>query len=298
MAVVAGILTVSAGCDKQVASAPAAPQTSLAGKPLTLFLLFGDGADPRLLPVATVTGGRIAPTTLDASGWKSFDGLYFVPGSGIPYYRDGLTIGTATVRRGMWSEAEPLYKLPGCRSLRPLGAVTLAGDIAKLPSVELLASSAPVGGSVVRSLTTPADLDSARAFAGRAAQRAGLTKSARDEMELFAQAINTGATDRPTLVVAFSEKGGGGAAGARHLLAIADLGVEGYASTFTHSATDAAPEFRRLIDHLDLNGDGTDEIVLEGWRQKDESFLVIMQFTGGRWREVARSTSSWCADKA
>ena len=65
-----------------------------------------------------------------------------------------------------------------------------------------------------------------------------------------------------------------------------------------HSVKDSAPEFRRLIDHVDLTGDGVDELVLEGWRAGSDTYLVIMKYEGRRWREVARGGTSWCADAA
>jgi hypothetical protein len=293
--VVAGILMAAAGCDKQVAAAPPMRRTSLTGKPTTLFLLFGDQADPRLLPVATVVAGRIAPIALDSAGWRSFDQLYFSAGAPVSVYKDGILAGPASIRRGMWTDADVLYKLPGCRSLRPLGAVTMTPDPAAPPTIEMIATSAALP-QAAHPAPTPADLDSARAFAGRAAQRGGLTRASRDELELVVSAIQTGATDRPTLVVSYSEKGSGGAQHPRHVFGLADIGLDGYASTFSHAASDSLPEFRRLIDHVDVTGDGQDEIVLEGWRQGGESFLVIMQFVGGRWKEVARGTNSWCAD--
>ena len=297
LAVVAGILTAAAGCDKQAPATPRAKLSSLEGKPTTLFLLFGDRSDPRLLPIGTVAAGKIAPLTLDSVGWHSFDRTYFAPGSAVSIYRDGLAAPQGSIRRGMWTDPDPLYKLPGCRSLRPLGAVSMpAADQSASPSVEMLASSAPFPAPPIRSVPSPEDLDSAQAFAGRAAQHAGLTKSSRDELELRVQALETGATSKPTLVVSFGEKGAGSGASGRQLFALADFGVDGYASTYSHLAADSAPEFRRVIDHLDITGDGMDEIVLEGWGERSESFLVVLQFTGGKWHEVARSTSSWCAD--
>jgi hypothetical protein len=297
MSVVAGILTATVGCDKQMADVPLARATSLAGKPTALFLLFGDRADPRLLPIATLANTRITPIALDSAGWRNFDHLYFTSAIPITVYHGGAVTPGGAIRRGMWSDAEPLYKLPGCRSLRPLAAVTMAPDPdpAAPPTLELLASSAPLA-QVKRPPATDADLDSTRAFAARAAQRAGLTRSTRDELELVVQAIQTGATDKPTLVASYTEKGSGGGQHPRHVFALADIGLDGYASTFTHVASDSAPEFRRLIDHVDLTGDGLDEIVLEGWRQGGESFLVVLQFTGGRWHEIARGANSWCAD--
>ena len=295
-AALAGILMFAVACDKPVVGAAVARATNLAGKPLALFLVFGDRADARALPFATITGARVAPITLDSAGWHLFDRLYLQPGSNLSVYRDGTPLVSGAVRRGMWSDAEPLYKLPACRSLRPLAALTLPGDGRIPPSVELLATSVPLAPPASRPAASAADLDSARAFAARAGQRAGLTRGAREELDLVVQGIQTGATDRPTLLASYMEKGGGGGAHPRHLFALADIGVEGYASTYAHVAADSAPEFRRLIDHLDLTGDGTDELLLEGWRQGGESFLVVMQFVGGRWHEAARGTSSWCAD--
>ena len=293
--VVAGILTAALACDKPATGAPAPRKTSLAGKPTTLFLLFGDRDDPRLLPLATIVGTRITPLSLDEDGWRRFDSTYFAAGAQMSVYRDGATAAPASVRRGMWSDDGALYTLPGCRSLRPLGAVTVADDSATA-TLELLATSAPLVAPGPRPPVATADLDSARAFAERAAQRGGLTKSARDELELVARAIQTGATDRPTLVIAYVEKGGGSQR-PRHVFAMADIGLEGYAGTYSHAPSDSLVELRRLIDHVDLTGDGIDEVVLEATPQGGESYLAIMQFVGGRWREMTRGTSSWCADR-
>lgn len=295
-AALGGILMFAGACDKPVVGAPLARPTNIAGRPTALFLVFGDRADSRALPFAVITGARVSPITLDSAGWHLFDRLYFQAGSALSAYRDGAPLVAGAVRRGMWNEGAPLYRLPACRSLRPLAALTLPADPRIPLTVELLATSVPLPLPAARPAPVAADLDSARAFAARAAQRAGLTRSARDELELVVQALPTGATDRPTLLASYVEKGGGGGAHPRHLFALADIGVDGYASTFAHAASDSAPEFRRLIDHLDLTGDGTDELLLEGWRQGGESFLVVMQFVGGRWHEVARGTNSWCAD--
>ena len=295
-AVAVVMLTGSLGCDKRASGEPAVVRTSLIGTPTALFLLFGDRDDPRLLPVAMAAKGRIAPISLDSAGWREFDRVYFAPAAAFSLYHDGVALKEGAIRRGMWSQSDPLYKLPGCRSLRPLAAATIGEVPNGGQTLELLATSRPLVAPAPRAAVTPADLDSARAFAGRAAQRAGLTRIARDELELVVYAIQTGATERPTLVGSYSEKGGGAGPGARHVFAIGDAALEGYAPTYVHSARDSVPEFRRLIGHLDLTGDGLDELVLEGWRSGGESFLVIMQFVGGRWHEVARGANSWCAD--
>ena len=65
-AVLASILTVTTGCDKNAETAEVVHRTSLANKPNIVFLLFGDHSDPRVLPVATTIEGQVAPVSLDA----------------------------------------------------------------------------------------------------------------------------------------------------------------------------------------------------------------------------------------
>ena len=299
MAAAAGILTVALGCDKQAEGevAPAKPQTSLAGKPTVLFLLFGDHDDPRLLPVATIGHGRVIPISLDADGWRKFDGLYFKAGSQIPIYRKGSALGNAVVRRGMWDGDEPLYKLPGCRALRPLAAATLAAAPSDLVTLELIGTSDPLPPAVDHSEIPSTLADSARELTARVADKQGLSATDRADMELTVSAFHTGASARPTLAGSYSEKGGGGGSSARHVFVLGDASASGsYDASFVHSAKDSVAEFRRLIDHADLTGDGVDEIVLEGWRAGGDSYLVVMKFDAGRWHEVARGGTSWCAD--
>lgn len=298
-AAAASILTGAVGCDKHAEgeTPPLKQQTSLAGKPTVLFLLFGDHNDPRLLPVATIGHGRISPITLDAQGWRKFDGLYFAKGSEMAIYRRGAPLGNAFVKRGMWDGDEPLYKLPGCRALRPLAAATLAAAPPDVVTLELLGTSDPLPPVPARPAVGPDLADSARAVAARVAGREGLSATERADLELTVNAFHTGATGKPTLVASYSERGGGGGSSARHVFLLADSSAGGgYDATFVHVAKDSVPEYRRLIDHVDLTGDGVDEIVLEGWRAGGDTYLVVMKYDAGRWHEVARGDNTWCAD--
>ena len=58
----------------------------------------------------------------------------------------------------------------------------------------------------------------------------------------------------------------------------------------------ARREVRRYIDHADITGDGVDELLLEGWENGGDSFLLFLRYTNGRWREMARGETSWCGD--
>lgn len=301
-AVVASILTAAVGCDKrangEASEAPRKLQTSLAGKPTVLFLLFGDRNDPRLLPVATIGHGNVTPITLDAGGWRNFDQLYFKTGAQVAVYRHGTSYANAAIRRGMWSGSEPLYKLPGCRALRPLAAAELPSAPDGVTSLEMLSTSDPLPPLAKYPAPTKADLDSARAVAARVGERGGLMGGARAELEMNVGAMYTGVSAKPTLVASYMEKGAETDPNARHFFILADsAGADGaYVSTFLHSAKDSVPEFRRLIDHVDLTGDGVDEIVLEGWSAGSDSYLVVMKYVSGKWREIARGANSWCAD--
>jgi hypothetical protein len=199
----------------------------------------------------------------------------------------------------MWDGGEPLYKLPGCRALRPLAAATLAAAPSDVVTLELVGTSDPLPLSGSHPEVGPAPLDSAREVTARVAGREGLTATDRADLELTVSAFHTGATGRPTLVGSYSERGGGSGAHARHVFMLADAaGSGGYDASFVHAAKDSVAEFRRLIDHVDLTGDGVDEIVLEGWLAGGDTFLVIMKYDGGRWSEVARGGTSWCVDGA
>jgi hypothetical protein len=293
---VASILTVATGCSKNAEPAEEVQLTSLANKPNVVFLLFGDRSDPRLLPVATTVDGQVTPVSLDARGWRDFDKLYLRSGTPISIYRDGRPDGEATIRRGMWEGSKPLYKLPACRALKPLAAMRPRPGESREVMLERIASSEPLAPAPVRAPASKWALDSAEAVALRVAQREGITKKSRAELDLAVSAISTGATNWPTLVASFMERGGGIHGNPRHLFVLADSGAGGYRPSFVHSAEDSLPEFRRLIDHADITGDGVDELLLEGWKNGGDSYLLFLHYSHGKWREMARGGTSWCAD--
>lgn len=297
VAALASILTATTGCDKNAETAEVVVRrTSLANKPNVVFLLFGDHADPRLLPVATTTEGQVTPISLDAQGWRDFDHLYFRPGSRISLYRDGRPDGEAEIRRGMWEASGPLYKLPRCFAVKPLAAMVPRPSESSEVMLERIATSDRLAPPPDRGPIPRSALDTARAIATRVSQREGITRNARAGLDLAVFAVHTGATRAPTLIASYMERGGGIQGHPRHLFILADSTAQGYTPTFVHSADDSLPEFRRYIDHADITGDGVDELLLEGWANGGDSFLLFLRYTNGRWREMARGETSWCAD--
>lgn len=293
---VACMLAFATACGNDGESAEVIHHTNLSGKPNVVFLMFGDRADPRLLPVATTMDGQVAPVSLSAQGWRDFDRIYLRSGTKISLYRDGKPDGDGVIKRGMWEGSTPLYKLPRCRSLKPLAAMTPRPDESREVMLERIASSERLAPAPVRPPIPKGTLDTAAALAVRIAQREGITKRSRAELDLAVNAMSTGATSMPTLVASFMERGGGIGGSPRHLFILADSGEGGYRTSFVHSAEDSLPEFRRLIDHADITGDGIDEILLEGWRNGGDSYLLFLHYSNGKWREMTRGATSWCAD--
>lgn len=309
IAVLGGLL-LSQGCDAGRAqssatdSAVAVPQTDIASRPDMLFQVFGERDDPRMIPVAVIRNGRLEGITLDDAGWRRLDSLYLRSPARVSLYHDGRFAGQATVRQGMWEkEGEPLYALPSCGVLTPLAAVKLGTDVKASYTVEFLASTASLGRTKGGPRMAP-DVASraAREVAYGVGERASLTPSSLDSLDFRAVAIHTGATAEPTLVASFINPGASEAdqGMARHVFAIADRSGDRYAATFTHAVNAPAgtAAYRRYVDHLDLTGDGVDEIVLEGWEAGGDTYLMVLSFAEGRWGEAFRGNGTWCVEKS
>lgn len=314
-----GILAFAAGCDKAKAPRAAAdevrpsgaPALALANRPTLLFEVFGEREDPRVLPVAAIVGSSIVGIGLTERGWHALDSMYFAPGATLSLYRDGQLAGTATITRGMWTGEGPLQQLPGCAVMRPVAAARLetkgGGD---RNAVEFVATSAPLTRRAAsRNVMPMAVVDSiARAVGRDVAEHHGVQASDVDALEFTARALLTGAagaaapTGRPTIVASFMDATAGelgpGAGFSTNVLTLADQIDGSWQATYRHVASgDArAVEFQRLLDHLDLDGDGVDEVLLEAWHYAAESQLVVLRFTAGQWHETLRVPLGWCLD--
>lgn len=313
LALIATILLVAAGCDKtktllglgrqpEPDGPPPEARLDLTKRPDIIFQLFGERDDPRMVPVAAIVDGVLKPIELTASGWREFDAMYTRSNKSYPLYQDGIAIGEVRVRRGMWERRdEPLYSLPGCRLVTPLSAVALETDARLSFTVEALAMTSGVNVRPKPAAKITKGLDArARRLAYDVARAAGIDSNALRPSAFHFVAINTGATKSPTLVASFldpesSDRNGSTA----HVFALADDAGSGYQPTFRHTASGVvgAAEFRRYIDHLDINGDGIDEIVVEGWQFAGETFVSVLGYANGEWAEVFRGRSSWCLAK-
>lgn len=279
----------------------------LASRPQLLFQVFGDKADAKLMPIAAVVGGTIRPIGLTRQGWRDLDSTYLAAGVKYPLYVNAEASGTVTITRGMWAgQAEPLYPLPGCRDLRPLASVTI--DLAPRSdesAAEFLASSVPLKPHPPAP-KTPLSADAVaaigRAYGHALGLAAGMDSAELDSLDFVARMLVTGATKNPTLLVSFMDPQAGDAgAGQGHtsnVLALFDKADTGYVATYRHLKSGDAKtvEFQRVIDRMDADGDGIDELILESWHFAGTSELVVLRFMAQQWHEVLRAPSKWCLD--
>lgn len=319
LALVATILAAGSACDNgtssvNVAIGAATPGPELArldsidpaAPPHVLYQVFGERGQPRMLPVAALVDGRIHALALTPDGWRQFDSVYHQPGKVYTIYQDGRAAGTARITRPMWDAAgAALYTLPGCRATTPLAAVDLKAPPPVGYLVEHLASDASLRRSAPAERATrrggaAGRVAEARAVATRVAEAAGMDPADLDALDFRAVTVATGAADAPTLVISFIDPTGATTSpgNATHLFVLADRVGDAYAPTYTRlvRTQGATADYRRYVDHLDLTGDGVDELVLEGWSSGRESYMLILQFQEGRWAEVFRGRSSWCLD--
>lgn len=321
LAIAATILTVASGCDKANSAlaragddgrshAGSTAQTAPAPRPDVLFQVFGDRTAPRMIPLATLAAGRLARIERSAAGWREFDEIYTRAGAVYPVYHDGVNTGTLHVRRGMWERADSaVYSLPNCRALTPLAEVQLDGD-AGTRTVELLASTRPLGSPRAARTTSDAGVSAHVRTLGRSSAAArGIARDALDHLAFRALSVPTGASGpagAPTLVGSYVDDSPHDAHDRRnpprvsHLLFLADsaTGAASYSASYTRGGSARADslEFQRYVDHLDIDGDGVDEIVLDAWSADASSVPVVLGFRDGRWRELFRGSPTWCAD--
>jgi len=302
-------VTATTACDKASGSdamtaIPASQLLDLRKRPAILFEVFGERDDPRMVPVASIEGGKLRPIRLSAAGWKTFDRLYNRPGTAYTLYQDGHPVGQATVKQGMWSRPEsPIYALPNCQNLIPLAAVSIDSKVKAGITVEFLATSAALPSAKAGTSMAPtAAVTLAHDVGAKVAARAHIPRTRLDSLDFHALAITTGATSAPTLVVSYIDPNAEEAAAhgdeTSYLFAIADKSGADYTPSFSQAVNGSAAraQYRRYVDHIDLDGNGIDEIVLEGWQYGGDTYPMIMRYKDGHWVEVYRGAASWCLD--
>lgn len=275
------------------------PALDLSAKPAVLFQVFGDRESPQMMPLAAVVNGAIKPIGLTLEGWKQLDARYMAPGTKYPFSLEGGEQGELTITR------DTAYTLPGCAAVKPMALAQLAfRKPHNEPTVEFVASSGPPvppREQPAALMSAPAIAKMARGLGHAVGARANLTAAELDSLDFSARMIATGATKAPTLVISFIDPNSGSAQGGGwtgHVFALADSGANGYETTYGHAVKGDAKsvEFQRLVHHVDIDGNGADEIIVDAWKFASDENLVVLSFKAGRWQEVLRVPQNWCLD--
>lgn len=306
--IIASILALLTACDKPQQPAPndtpSVPLTEISATSSIFFQVYGPKDEPRIVPLAIVEAGGLAPISLDAAGWNELDSLFFPVGGKLSLYRDGVASGDIAIVRGMWSSDEgALYTLPGCRLVVPQAQGKLAANVAAEASVEYLASTTPLKQKTdAREMPRDA-LAPGRKLADAVAAAEQVGPEELGHLEFISRWLRTGAgPEGRTLLATFIDPAAGDAGpGAGHtvsLLALAEDSAGTFATSYEHLSQGEARavEFRRLVNHADLDGDGIDEILLEAWRYAASPEVVVLKYAGGKWTESFRVSENWCLD--
>ena len=298
-----GVLPVE---ESDVAYVMPAKHTDLTRRPDILFQVFGTRQQPRMIPVAVLADGKLRHIQLDAAGWRRFDEMFLREGREYTLFSDGRAFGSARLKRGMWeTDSLPLYRLEGCASHLPLSEVSIVSERKQRGFIiEMLATNAALP-QVERDVPA-ADRKSMPSVdrvlpAGeeRGFVREGILKA----LDGRAITLATGVTPWPTLITSWIDSASSLAedptAQSRHIFLVADRGPDGeYHVTYRHQTeqTLGEAEFRRFVDHLDVTGDGVEELILEGWRFGGKTWISVLSYRGGAWEEIFRSRANWCLD--
>lgn len=277
-----------------VAAPPARAQraaAAAAAEPTVVFAVSRYEARTSIDPVVLVRGGRYtAPplggdTKAEAAAYDGFIKSFYRPGRKYRVLFGGGEAGTVEVLK---------YEEPGCVGLE--ATATAQTEVRLGVQVNALATnSAKLGKAAgVRRAPTEAERAAALELARRGLRRHKVSEARVGRMEVNnLTALDLNADGRAELVGSFLVKGEFGVEDA--LFLVAEPGVDDYAVTLDwfHHGREADAQYRRLVDALDLDGDGTTEIVAQGAYYEGHDYIIYKRARGA-WREVYRGGGGGC----
>lgn len=307
-AFIASILVLAAACDKQaetprVESSTAA--TDLSGSPTILFSVFGPRETPKLAPLALIAADGLKPLELDDDGWRALDSAYFAAGKSYSIYRNGVDLGPIEIVRGMWpADSAPLYEVRGCSSVVPQALGRFQANNSFEETVELVATSVPIPQKQ-DTRPFPANPEAqGQTLASAVAAASGIGPEDLSGLDYHARWLRTGVgANGRTLLASYIDPNAGdlgpGAGNTAVLVLLAEDSATTFNTSYQHakSGESRTVEFRRLLNHLDLDGDGKSELVMEVWKYAEIPSLVVLKHDGARWNETYRMSLEWCTDR-
>ncbi len=297
------LAAIAAGCDRLkeeflgVSAADAryeADTLLLRGQPPILFRVVPAGSDgARVFPIAAGTRDGVQMLRFSDRAWREFDRDVLRSGKTLPLVHQGRTAGELRIVRGMWDPpSRPLDDFPGCPIVIPGGIGLYQGTAEH--EVGVLRPVAPVPGEVERANT-------AQALANIATLVAPTKGIKVHELAGYRRQVVTvpnRETGHEAVVAIYEDEAPRTDTTSRpvQFLVILDKSPYGYRPSFIFAtrgaATDQPPW--RLLDWVDLTGDGTPELVF-GLALRDAVLsTVVVGYARGEWRELMRRGEGRC----
>jgi hypothetical protein len=248
-------------------------------------------------PVVIVRRGAFVKppvTEADAPGGdfdalsKKFAADYLKAGRRLKIISGGGDAGTATVTK---------YIEPGCVGMYAEVSTETAAKLGG--QVQALATDANEIGKQAPSRRAPTEAERAAALelARAAFTRAGVGPAALRKMEVVnLTAVDLDRDGKSELVGGFRvDRSTERAADANTLFVIFEPSGQGFrpALTWSHRGGEADYQERRLVDYVDLDGDGVAEVIVEGTYYESNDYFVYKKQRGG-WRSVYQGGGGGC----
>lgn len=289
LAAVTAVIFLSVAPAAQTRRDAAARRT--AAEETVVFAVHKYEAEAQIDPVAVIKGGRYtaAPlggdTALETARFKNFVRDFYRPGRKFRVLFGGGEAGSAEVIK---------YLEPGCvgmeASVSLQTTARLGGQVAALATN----SSALGRGKGTRRAPTEAERAAVLELARRAFGRHKVSAARVAKMEtnnLTAADLN--GDGRAELIGSFIITGEFGVEDA--LLLIAEPGIDDFAVTLDwfHHGAEADSHYRRLVDVLDLDGDGTAEVIVQGIYYESHDYIIYKKQRGA-WRVIYHGGGGGC----
>lgn len=272
-----------------------AQRAARAGKSTIIFAVQPQESGATIDPVAFVSRGRYAAPPSGGEGYgeskaesaraRRFIGDYFRPGRKYRLLFGGGAAGSVEVRK---------YVEPGCvgmeASVKVETTAKLGGQV-----MALATDSSALG--LKRAWTRRAPTEDERAAALELARRTfRRNRVAAPRVEKM-ETNNLTAIDHDRaamLIGSFLIKGEGGVEDAVFLIAEPSAGSFDATLAWFHHGEEAEAHYRRLVDVLDLDADGTPEVIAEGIYYESHDYFIYRKRARAGWQVVYQGGGGGC----
>jgi hypothetical protein len=272
-------------------------------RPPLLFRLDRQEGTLWVTPIASIGSGGVAALRLSGPAWRRLDAEYLHAGRTLTAFANGAALAEPLrLFRGMWQPGvAPLDSLP-CQPVVPRAQ-------AILPATEADRRPPRFATNVPRPAPRGQRLPDAtvQQLLGRVgllvAPTVGLSVRDLARYERRVTQVPSGINDGTTVVVEYNDRSPvprrspAYAERPRNFIVVFDRGAFDYRPTWTF-ATSTLPGDQpamALLDHLDLDADGTPELLL-GLRDAGPTdlFTLVLRFEADAWREKLRHAGNRC----